>query len=853
MSDRVAKLLEKLYAATETPYNIKIVQEYLDTAEIEINMSGVAGSAGVASLPVGSLDEADIYAVILFLLQLVNTPADLTGALLIQPSLELLRDQAMAECAVSPADAQLITIISDAWFQALGNSEKNRVDVYMSNPNYEDCPLLTFHTVTSFECRKNGTYPLYAIFAYEFHKRLRFNEALPLELKHHLAYARSARFLFVYCSFKNRIFTVSDELPDELLKNFAGEYRDKEFEKLNRSRKKLRGAPRNRNIQDSAETHVQRVIDLWARRDKFKTFSVRRRTAKGDMEGPDESSPSDGNYTELPPAFEEEQMTMEPDSEGEEGACEDGGALLAGFYSGAGEKGKMVVDKDPEYHNRKWLDLIHLQNFHFYWDEKCLNLFHLAILYHSLDVLARNYHVDGSLIRAYFHFLMHTGMHAGRLLDLDCSLGDTVPDSTPELVNVNGVWYILNPRPVERKDDDRDEHCLPISKKTYIPIPQRLVEMLPGKLPEKYVFSYKNENKVKRISQDSVHYFLRYVNAAFQRYRLRITLARIRSSFQPLYCDRFGLDAVIACHVSGRDHHRLYGSQLHYTHVPHQKLAEQYLNAYDIVDTHIRKNLSECVERGLIFDSFEEVDSVKTVVPRVSGFAGYGSPYIPEESYLRKMIETLKDKIRTETDVLVRHNLYVIYCYLGTQFVTGLRPRKDPATGWIHVNSKTGTILINDKLSSKYREERILPLPGVLLRLLSNMRAGYDALQKNIRWHYVISWQEDRAGQTFYLIDSEGLFKSFTTKDMILWLDKIGIIYPFPPNMPRHYLRTYLYGAEISNELADIWMGHQHDGREAMNLTSSVIFSEAVNLCLPYIEKMFASLGFGDVPYEVAS
>ncbi|MFA5073199.1 MAG: hypothetical protein WC539_04810 [Nitrospirota bacterium] len=778
----------------------------------------------------------------------MNTQIDLEGVLLIKPSLEYLINEAYDEAKIAKGDADrsAIELITKEWYKKLKNNPNYTLKCYERCPDYEKSPLLSCHTVAYESCKlREGTTPFYATYAYEFHKRLRFNESLALDNDTHIGYVRSTRFFFLHCSqeTKKRTDLKPNKLPTSIVKNFLTGYKASRM-----------GHSKLEKIEETAETHKGRLHDLW----HWREVPSRQRFRKGVSYSSKESDdlPSPGGILEEDPEFKSTGLPIEDD--GDEKDEWDGSECNPGedwnFASHPGEDAQTTTDKDPEIRDAKWLDRFHLRNFHFFWEAKYLDLFHYGILYHAMMALLNTQPVAlNKILVIYLYLLIHTGIGSNRLLNLRGSSKAIIPETELELIKIKDRYYLLNPTLITLRTIPEPGICLPTSKKVHIPIPDSIAKLFPADILEnEYIFSYvnkdKNNDKPLRLHPDSIFAFLEDVNESFKRYKLKITLPRIASSFQPLYHHRYGLDPIIACHISGKDRQRLFGAQMHYIYVEHKKLAKAYLATFNEVDFNIRRNLNLCIKNKLIKAELKPFGRDKLDVTLDDHFYGYGSPFIPKNEYIVKIIKTLRKAVENEEDIVDRHNLYTIYIYLGLQFATALRPRNKPQLPWTRFNSMAGTLLIKDKLSERFREERLLPLPRVILALVNNLKSGLNALEDFVLRNINMKEQHDRTKMMIFFIDEKGRFIPFTIKDMIERLKKIGIDYTLPPNMPRHYCRSYLHD-RVSADLSDIWMGHQHLGREVMSIISSSVFADAVRICRPHIDKMMADICFAEVAY----
>lgn len=835
-------ILQKLYSITFTPK----IADYLNNPEIQSLIDYIKKSH-IRETDYQDATDEDIEEIICFLLRLVNTPEDLRGALAVEMSIMYLVESALNIINLQHPYNNSIIAIAKEWFEALKQSPHKKS--FIKKPHIEKSPLLMFHVMAfkDSELSQNKIRTLYKAYAFKIHIDIRHNENLNIERTTHISYIRAARFFFYYISdgIKNKS-QHEPEIPDEYIKIFIDRY--KEINKGNIN-----------TPSDTAENYERMFISLITRKElKPKHFLGRISDTYIDFSPPDgtvetfepENSPPEFNHVELEHDSEEEvdefadfeSSHRDPD------------------YIFINEKDKTIPIK-PSL-GRNWMDIINLRSYHFYWDSTYINLFHYSIIYKVISDLWDKSSFYNSVI-TYLYLLMHTGIDSRCLLDLSYTDDANHPnndlsDSNLKLTKINNRFYILVPTIVNLGRIEERHNCLNTSNKIHVPLPDAVNKMISKlQLKSKYVFSYKNKkNRTVRLDLEIIEEFIeKMINRAYPQYKLKITLSRISRSFIPLYSRRYGLDPIIGCHISGIDYFRLYGSQLHYIYVPHDKLEKQYLSTHKLVESSIQKNLSMCIKEGFIKGNINkkcllfDLSSEAIATPANTNFAGYGSTIICNKDYIFGIINTLKKAILNERDYIKRHNLYSIYVYMGLQYSTGLRPRNDPEIKWNYFNLHAGAIVIKDKQSSKYHEERILRLPALLKKLLNRMLLGFDKLQLYIAKNLFPSTLAEKRERIFFFIDDNGRFIDFTLNRTKETLKGIGIDYYLPANMPRHYMRNYLFHSGISNDIADIFMGHQHAGREMMNITSSAITKEIMMECLPIIETMLTDIGFEDLKY----
>lgn len=865
MRQSLNDIILQLYEATLTP---QVKDEYA-SSEV-LNIVDYILKSNSRQLHYREVTDREIQEIVYFILKLVNTPQNLQGCIIIEPCITYLVEEACKDINV-PYEIQkkIVYIISD-WFAALKATPKAN-KLYSKRPDIGDYPLFRFHIDSYRDSNINNKCYLYKAYAYQLHKAIRTNEEYRRKTgfsdETHEAYVRSARFFFKYMPLDIKAKTSHpNDIPQEYIEKFVRQYDKTE----------------NRNedpLTDAAKSYKQKFIRLLDHKQivpkpheghSHSGGGVKRKSYRDDetlkpklADGEINILRADGYLPRI-----EEYMERLDESDGglsedrEENYCKEFEAPVEiNIYNFSDEEKEPIVAKKPSI-SKRYEDIINLRNFHFYWDSNYLNLFHYSVMYKVFQDNWRKSSYYDSII-AYLYILIHTGIDCRKLLDLKIVHSEEETNESIGLLIRENTYYILNQSPIQLKKPDSNANCLNTTSLVRIPFPETAGKLISKTLGHNslYVFSYADTSgRVKRLSILDIENFIeKEIKGIYPHYNLKITPPKISRSFMPLYHHRFGLDPIICCYISGQDHQRLYKSQMHYIHLEHSILEREYLKTYELVEAAINRNLYECILRGFLNGNaksalstlFEtkKTESEGSISYSVQEPIGYGSSIICDEEYIKNIVEVLKKALLNEKDMVNRHNLYTIYTYLCLQFNTGLRPRNDPDITWNDYIEDAGTIAIQDKQSAKYHEKRFLPLSGVANSLLKNLKNGFKDLQRYIAIHKTPSIMHLQT-KIFFLINTEtGKFENFTLKRIMETLQSIGINYTLPMNMPRHYMRNFLYHAGISNDLADIWMGHQHAGKEVLNITSSAAYGKAFTESLPVIESMLDRLGFRDIAY----
>jgi hypothetical protein len=829
------------------------------------------------------LDYADIDLIVEFFLGLVNTPPDtLRGILTVRACIEYLTKTFLDMMQADTSHQEIIFYVLQTFYSSLSRkAESEDFHIYKSAPYDQDSVLLYFH-FKAHQHNKFKTpllYPLYKAYGYKFHLMIRRFEVQELAMGTSKDYVRSLRYFF-------------DSLPDDITHRLDHHYQ------IPRGYIKQFAQYLNIKYKGTPEEPAKRAKDYikWFE-NMLSGKTITHRTFEYRQRGQD-LIPEEGlSFTDIFNEEDEDNSSRYFSDVADENLDYDSDA---GIEVPVEPSDTLIEPNHSDIHRgslqRKiFSDYVDLRNFHFNWDAPYLNLFHYAILYDTMQHLwCRSDPRDkNNLIILFLYICVHTGIDHRRLIDLKWSPSEK-EDESLQLILHNDIFYLLIPTIVDTLDFENSalyESALPMIR---IPLPKKLNSAIRGVLTQRSVkdpltgitpfsateipfFSYKkssnlisseaNESNDSKLTLDAVNKFIKkHINKSPWYHNFfdpPLTLPKLSSSFLPLYSDRFGLDPLICCHISGQDHHRLYRSQMHYVNISRTELEKQYLDTFARVETAIISNWSHCYSSSLVHrphpkedwwleKSFILDDREYGQYWIKSDSGGYGSSSIPSLSYLKNTINKLITIINDESDILIKHNLFSIYTYFAHQFSIGLRGTKIPDMTWLQLNFVLSTIVSSDK-HTKFFEERILPLPSLVIRLLNKMHKGREEIESYIYRNFVINYQTDKLRKIYLLIDKYGKFHDFTLNKAKDHLYSVGLFFDHPNNMPRHFMKNYLYHAGISNEIADVWAGHQHAGREMINITSTTIPNDVVAICLPVIESMINDLGFVDLDYLPAA
>ena len=515
-----------------------------------------------------------------------------------------------------------------------------------------------------------------------------------------------------------------------------------------------------------------------------------------------------------------------------------------------------IVSSKPTL-KRSFTDLVNLRSFIIPWDSAYLNMFHYAIIYQRANELWGTSPLNNAII-SYIDVLAYTGMAPRNLLDL-CSENSTIEEGSPVLKERGGILYILIDSVVQHKKEFSHPNCRKISSKIWVPLPSGTSEKISSLFIKDWnrIFSYREMGgRVKRLTLLDVKSYLDNLNKTWNAH---ITVENISKSFLPVFYGRFGLDPLICTLIAGQDHFRLFGTLLHYVHIPHDRLQKEYMIAADTMDAEVKKNLADCVRLGFMTEGESNAPVTEDknsstggsrIEPGILGNDGsfdfgYGSQIICHTSYMAAVIKAIRNGINDATNPIIRHNLLTVYFYVFLQFCTCLRPRNNPEILWSDL-TLLETLTISDKQSAQYHEVRSIYLPEMAGEMLRLFRSETMQVRTYLASNYSTDALMRKKDMVFFFVDEEtGIPIDFTLKKMEEYLSSIICVeWTIPPNFARHYTCHYLYAHGVPLDAIEFWMGHQHAGREIHNITSSTGSLLLGRLILPHIRALLFELGF---------
>jgi hypothetical protein len=358
-----------------------------------------------------------------------------------------------------------------------------------------------------------------------------------------------------------------------------------------------------------------------------------------------------------------------------------------------------------------------------------------------------------------------------------------------------------------------------------------------------------------------------------------VTLQRLAKSFSVHATQRYGLDPVLAAYVAGQFwwHVR---SPLQYTAFPAARLTEDY---HATVRQYLH-DLDHYVMQGesvMGWSSWASADGknhaspveVSPQAPAPATSHWHGSRCVPHNSKLQIYFATLKEIIKvlatctTRFARLWRHNYFTLYVYQAWLFGTLTRPRAVPEINWNRVDLERRRCLIADK-NTRYSEERLMVIPptvAILLetlvrqvnpstvQLLSTQAPPGDPVLDPLSnpFAFCVKFSTDRKGRV-----RDSLYASLSPSH-IQYLHEEGPaskflspLYPYPPNVHRHYVRSYLFEkAKADFEAINYAMSHKHFGYEPYHVYAGTETRSLHRSLADWLKPCLADLGIEPIPW----
>lgn len=319
--------------------------------------------------------------------------------------------------------------------------------------------------------------------------------------------------------------------------------------------------------------------------------------------------------------------------------------------------------------------------------------------------------------------------------------------------------------------------------------------------------------------------------------------AQLARAFAPLLEHGFGLDRVSAALVSGRGGLRT-RVQVHYTRVALADLWRRYARTTRALHDRVRERLPT----GGWWDHTSEDDE-----PHDLESIALGSPRVPQEFAFVELVMALGDRVRQTRGCLDResliahHNAYTAYAYLAL-LCLGLRPQARPELLRAPFADEVRWLPVADKLSRRYVESRLVPLPSVMRTLLQRLARGVDRLKRRLLQLAGPAAVAGIPDTLLFFLDDQGHPVAFSARRFRTELETAGFPARGALNLGRHLRRSELTGG-FADDLIDALLGHQRFGREPLGLHATTRYRSALELLEDLLAVALEQCGIRALPY----
>lgn len=329
------------------------------------------------------------------------------------------------------------------------------------------------------------------------------------------------------------------------------------------------------------------------------------------------------------------------------------------------------------------------------------------------------------------------------------------------------------------------------------PLLKKVTEDYPLLLPLNLVSSLKNF-EFRGVKENDLKQFLSSLN---KNCGVKLSLSKV-SSYLPQILKTNGIDCTIIDLITGYDVRNQ--PARFYTHIPYKILH----SIFDRYLTHI----GNAGDTNYL-DDRENIDATLTE-------KNLGSPLFVDDSTLQSLFSQMYFELQniptnhTAYFSEKSHNRRLLYLQLMLSIVSGYRP----VNGWFgsldDIHFASGEYRIAEKERALGYTGRTVLLPKIVL----------IHIQQYINYceQAVIYFSHSDADLTLRYkqsIQGDMPFSFYRHQETIqetkpsTYMQHIKQIFPFPENWARHYLRSFLFSQDISDELIGAWMGHIHSNQ----------------------------------------
>jgi hypothetical protein len=285
-------------------------------------------------------------------------------------------------------------------------------------------------------------------------------------------------------------------------------------------------------------------------------------------------------------------------------------------------------------------------------------------------------------------------------------------------------------------------------------------------------------------------------------------LRRLPGSFVTLYVSRHRLDPVYAAYVQGRPH-RLVATHLFYRHVQAPTFIRAYWAAATAVHGQLRRAAGYRVARS-------GPDAVPAPVPASLATLGYGSRLVPRPGVLRTFWARAQQELAAHaqtTDPIGQreyHNRFTLVSVLLLYLGTGARPSGAEAFSANVATAHPTRLRLADKNSPRFFEVRTLRRTALVTAVCHELRAAQEHARYRLP-HFAKRAYAQLGRPLIFFLDRDGTPVHATAQEIRRRLDaweRLAAVFPFPLNVGRHRLETWLGEHPADWDAKDYALGH---------------------------------------------
>lgn len=723
---------------------------------------------------------------------LIRAPKDLEGILLIQPALSVLLNEIFTNASSPQTEEKDLAVrLLNAWFEYIKKAPMGKL--YCDRPAIAKSPFFAFYVEVSLLLGKqisNNETNFYKAFCILFCETIQRTLSYTLDEATYEHYARAFRYFFTYmpADIKSNERHSDSHLEDYISKAIWNY--DKQKNKNN-----------TENLGDAADGYVKllkRLLITKTRSTPHHHGPREEREFLENSEGVNEITVStieaaDGKIKILEPKDDLTEETLvitaasmprssfrvEGSTEETEADDDDEMVNTDFYYSTKVNPSDKVVPDIPSL-SFALADRLRLMHYIFHWDSKYPNLYHHAIVQRGIEDGWSGASKKDKAKMVHILLMTHTGIAPEFLLQagiVNEEFEEKHFEEFPIIIKkLHDRYYIFKPSPVHYKTEHESGDIFrPASRIVRVPLSPFISKYIdesglntsaPG-----FFFSFKTPYKSTVIKLDDLREYLEPINKTND---FNLTPNSIALSFFSLYHSRYGFDAIKACHISGQ-HLRQFSSQLHYVHFTASELETEYRQVSAIVEENISKNINLLIKQKKMQD-FDKSPLMALTGTNSSDVEdnlvwGYGSPFVALTGKLISYVTALKEVISGLgwKNIITRHNLFMVYVYLCMQYNFACRPRNQVPFEF-DTFATDRFVVINDKQSALYREERILPATDTLSKLAGSVRKDFTSVKSYIARKINPEILQFKPDMFFFFLSQKGQYKTFSLKEMRIYL-----------------------------------------------------------------------------------